>query len=439
MIEHPKMIQQREGCHHRGNEWLQPLLAVAAAFGVYFCMYGLRKPYTAAMYGDVEEYGIGFKQLLVTSQVLGYTFSKFIGIRVISEMSPRRRATALAVLVVVAEAALVAFAVVPRPWSVACLFLNGLPLGMVFGLVLTPLEGRRLTELLTAVLCASFILAGGVMKSTGVWLLGIGVTETWMPAVAGAIYLAPLSLFTLMLHLVKPPSEADRAARCERRPMGRRDRHMFLRRYGIVVVSIVVVYVLANVIRNIRDDFAPEIWRGLGIDAAPGMFAQTEFLVAVAVLVVSGATVMIRDNHRGFALSLAVCSAGLCLLAATLLARSAGLVDGFAFMVLTGLGLYLPYVAIHTTVFERLLAMTREPGTIGFLMYVADAFGYLAYVGVMFGGGVLASRMSPLTIFVGASWVAIGVSLIGLTAVWMWRPTKPVATFAPRSVVADGG
>lgn len=430
-------IPREEGCHHGGDGWLQPLLAVAAAFGAYFCMYGLRKPYTAATYADTEAFGIGFKQLLVTSQVLGYTLSKFIGIRVISEMPPRWRATALAVLVVVAEAALIAFAVVPQPWNAACLFVNGLPLGMVFGLVLTPLEGRRLTELLTAGLCASFILAGGVMKSTGAWLLASGVADAWMPAVAGAIYLVPLAFFAMMLHLVKPPSAEDRAARSERRPMDRRDRRMFLARYGVVVVSIVVIYVLANVIRNIRDDFAPEIWLGLGIDAAPGVFAQTEFLVAVAVLAVSGATVLIRDNRRGFAVSLAVCSVGFCLLAAALVARSAGLVDGFTFMVLTGLGLYLPYVAIHTTVFERLLAMTREPGTTGFLMYVADAFGYLGYVGVMFGGGVLASRMTPLTIFVAASWVAIVISLVGLAAVWTWHPAAPVAMLSPRSVTTD--
>ena len=57
--------------------------------------------------------------------------------------------------------------------------------------------------------------------------------------------------------------------------------------------------------------------------------------------------------------------------------------DAFAFMVLLGLGLYLPYVAVHTTVFERLIAMTRDQGNIGFLMYLADACGYLGYVGVM--------------------------------------------------------
>ena len=65
-------------------------------------------------------------------------------------------------------------------------------------------------------------------------------------------------------------------------------------------------------------------------------------------------------------------------------------------MVLMGLGLYLPYVAIHTTVFERLIAMTRERGNLGFLMYLADAVGYLGYAVVMVGTIVraVAERLS---------------------------------------------
>jgi hypothetical protein len=53
------------------------------------------------------------------------------------------------------------------------------------------------------------------------------------------------------------------------------------------------------------------------------------------------------------------------------------------FMVLVGAGLYLPYVAVHTTVFERLIALTRNRGNMGFLMYVVDSVGYLAYVVVL--------------------------------------------------------
>ena len=109
----------------------------------------------------------------------------------------------------------------------------------------------------------------------------------------------------------------------------------------------------------------------------PSTFTYSESLVAVRVLVNNGGAVLIRDNHKALLASLGTCGLGLALIAATLMARDGRAAGGFAFMVLIGLGLYLPYVAMHTTVFERLLGTTRERGNIGFLMTFADSVGYL--------------------------------------------------------------
>ena len=75
------------------------LWAIVAAFGTYFCMYGFRKPFTAASFSEIEFFGFDFKTILVASQVLGYTFSKFIGIKFISEMPYQGRAVGILVLV----------------------------------------------------------------------------------------------------------------------------------------------------------------------------------------------------------------------------------------------------------------------------------------------------------------------------------------------------
>src|SRR5262249_42070196 len=128
--------------------------AVVAAFGTYFCMYAFRKPFTAAIFSQPAVLGLTLKTLLVTSQVAGYMVSKFIGIKVIAEMPPEGRARGIVVLVGAAEVALLFFGLIPPPWNAVCLFFNGLALGMVFGLVLGFLEGRQLTEALTAGLCA---------------------------------------------------------------------------------------------------------------------------------------------------------------------------------------------------------------------------------------------------------------------------------------------
>lgn len=147
--------------------WTDSAWATAAAFGTYFCMYAFRKPFTAAEFEGSEVAGIDFKTVLVTAQVIGYTLSKFVGIRIVSEMPPRLRPLAIVLLILAAEVALVLAGATPRPWNAVWLFCNGLPLGMVFGLVLGCLEGRRVSEVLTAGLCASFIVADGAMKSVG--------------------------------------------------------------------------------------------------------------------------------------------------------------------------------------------------------------------------------------------------------------------------------
>src|SRR5262245_57686086 len=104
-------------------------------------MYAFRRPFTAATYADATAFGLTLKTVLVTAQVTGYMVSKFIGIKVIAEMPPNRRARTILVLVAAAEFALILFGLIPPPWNAACLVLNGLALGMVFGLVLGFLEG----------------------------------------------------------------------------------------------------------------------------------------------------------------------------------------------------------------------------------------------------------------------------------------------------------
>jgi len=52
-------------------------------------------------------------------------------------------------------------------------------------------------------------------------------------------------------------------------------------------------------------------------------------------------------------------------------------------MISVGFGMYAAYIAYHAVLFERWIALFREKGNIGFLMYIADAFGYLASVGVL--------------------------------------------------------
>jgi hypothetical protein len=82
----------------------------------------------------------------------------------------------------------------------------GHDLGLVFGF----LEGRRLTEVLGAMLCASFILSSGVAKSVGKMLLLSHVDERWMPAISGLIFAPLLLIAVVALAQLPPPTPAGR-------------------------------------------------------------------------------------------------------------------------------------------------------------------------------------------------------------------------------------
>ena len=421
--------------------WTMSVWSVVAAFGVYFCMYAFRKPFTAGSYTDVIVWGVGYKTVLVTSQVLGYTLSKFLGIKVVAEVQPHRRAALLLALIAAAWGALLLFGLTPPPFNLIWLFCNGVPLGMVFGLVMGFLEGRLHTEALAAGLCSSFIVADGVTKSVGASLLTAGVSEFWMPFVAGLLFVPPLLLFTWMLSCIPPPSRQDVAARSERTPMNREDRWALFRRYATGLTLLMLVYLLITILRSVRADFAPEIWQGLqGKAAPPDIFAWSEIAVAAAVLVVSGSAVLIADNRRAFFFAVALAVGGVVLVGAALVGYQTAELSPFAFMVLHGIGLYVPYIVVQTTIFERLMAMTRDRGNIGYLIYLADSFGYLGYVGVLLARNIVAPTENFLAFFFSLSWIIVGACLLFLIPCWRYfarhAATQRISTTVGRNTTS---
>ena len=397
------------------NQARQLVAAAAAAFCTYFCMYAFRKPFTAGTFEGSEVFGVALKTVLVISQLTGYMLSKFIGIKVVSEMRSQYRAVGIVGLILMAELALVGFAFAPLKIKVVMLFLNGLPLGMIFGLVLAYLEGRKHTEALSAALCASFIMSSGVVKSVGRWLVqDCGVSEFHMPMWTGLIFLPPLLLSVWMLARTPPPDEHDRLLRSRRDVMSRDQRRRFVSAYWPGLSLLVLVYVALTVVRTVRDDFGVEIWRDMGVDKAPSVFARSETVVAVCVTALNALAVLIVHNMSAIRATVILMCAAFVLVAVSSILQSGALISPFVFMVACGVGLYVPYVAFHTTVFERLIAASRHPSNLGFLMYLADAIGYLGYAVVLLLRTKIESAAEVLPFFRSSLMVVAAISILAL-------------------------
>lgn len=391
------------------------LVAGLAGFCAYFSMYAFRKPFSAATYAHVPGWTdlIDFKIALVIAQVLGYALSKLIGIKVVSEVSPAKRAGLIIGLMLSAWLSLVLFAVLPAPFAVVAMFLNGLPLGMIWGLVFGYMEGRRTSEVLGAIICASFILSSGAVKSVGKYLMDHWhVSPYWMPVATATIFLPVLFGSVWVLAQLPPPSAADEAARIRREPMGAAARRAFLVDYGLGIALLVVTYVLATAIRDFRDNFAAELWAAVGYGDAAAIFTAAEIPVAVLALAVLGLIIAVKDNLRALLVIHGVIAAGLLLLGGSTLAFQAGQIGPVLWMVLSGAGLYMAYTPFNAMLFDRLIAAAGRVGTAGFLIYVADASGYAGSCGLLLWRNFGLTRLPWLDVYIHAVYVAAALGLV---------------------------
>lgn len=388
----------------------QPIAAMLAAFVVYYCMYACRKPWAAASWeGNLLSSDITLKVALSVSQVIGYALAKFIGAPVCSAIPYRRIPYTLIGCIVCALLALFALPYMGE-FKFVAMFFNGLSLGMVWGFVMRPLEGRKLTEMLIAGLCVSFIIASGDVKAMGKWLMTteffaerFGANEAWMPFVTGLIYFPFLVLATIALFCLPQPTKEDQELRSQRKSMSFADQREFLKNHWMVLIPLSIAYFFLTAYRDFRDTFQNEIFTTLGITDASA-FSTTERYVAFGVIVVLSIFIFIKQSrlaliacHLVMAFGLIFCGVVTWLHGAGRLGEMMANVDnflptmgeqemdkmaleGYWWMVLAGLGAYICYIAFHCIVFERLVAYTRAPGNAVFAMMVFDFVGYVAAI-----------------------------------------------------------
>ncbi|MBC6997849.1 DUF5690 family protein [Cytophaga sp. FL35] len=385
-----------------------------ASFGTYFCMYAFRKPFTVATFENLSFLGVDYKIVLIISQVLGYMLSKFIGIKMISELQPKSRLPYLLIMIILAELSLVGFGLLPNPYNILFMFLNGLSLGMIWGVVFSYLEGRKFTEILGVILCSSFIVSSGVVKSVGLLVMeNFNISQFAMPAVTGAIFLLPFAGFSYMLDRIPQPTTEDKKLREERVPMTKKDRRNVVSKFLFPILILVFFYVCLTAMRDFRDNFSREIWDAVGFEGNISVYTLAEIPIAILVLVSIGLFAFIKNNFKAFVSYHYLLLMGSLSIGISTLLFQFGISGPVLWMILVGLGLYICYVPFNCLFFDRMIATFQIKGNAGFLIYIADAFGYLGSMAVLlyknFGQGALSS----LQFFVQGSYI---ISIIGLVA-----------------------
>lgn len=378
-------------------------------------MYAFRKPFTVATYSGYSFLGMDYKVMLVIAQVIGYALSKFVGIRHISEMLPQRRIISLITLIAFAELSLIGFALVDPPYNIILMFLNGIPLGLVWGIVFSYLEGRRISDILSVILCSSFIMSSGIVKSIGLFVIQVlGFSEWSMPAITGAFFILPLFFFAVLLERIPPPSFEDQRLQTPRIPMTKQDRMDALKKFAAPITASIFFYVFLTAFRDFRDNFARELWEGMHVGGEISVYSKSEVFVAFLVLALLGLAVLIRNSFRALLAYHFLMLLGLVLLGFSTLSYQQELISPFAWMVSTGFGLYICYVPFNSLFFDRFIGAFKIKGNAGFLIYMADAFGYAGSVCVLLYKSFGNHTISWLDFFINGTYVIVIIGLISL-------------------------
>lgn len=388
------------------------LYAAIAAFLTYTIIFGFRKSFTVCTFDGMQFGGFGYKTLLVLSQMLGYLAAKFYGIKFIAELKRLGRYKIVLLLVGIAWLAWLLFALIPAPYNIICLFINGFPLGMLWGVIFSYIEGRKATDFIGAALAVSFIFSSGFVKSVGAWLmLHVGVPELWVPFTTGAVFAIPLLLFIYAMEKIPAPSAEDIALRMNRVPMSAMERKAFLHKFLPGIIAAVCIYMFATIFRDIRDNFSADMWKEMGYLNQPAIFSKTETPITLIILLLIGSMVLIQNNRKAFMLSHVFIGIGFIIAGFSTYLFTKQLIIPYWWMTLVGLGLYMVYIPFNSVYFERLIATFRFTGNVGFLIYVADSFGYLGSVSVLVSKEVLKIRLNWVDFF---STSVMALSLVGI-------------------------
>ncbi len=103
--------------------------------------------------------------------------------------------------------------------------------------------------------------------------------------------------------------------------------------------------------------------------------------------------ILIRNNRNALVITHIIIAAGFILAGTCSWMFINHYITPFMWMTLVGLGLYMGYIHFNCILFERMIATFKVGGNVGFLMYVADSFGYLGSVLVIISKSIFSNKL----------------------------------------------
>ena len=340
---------------------------------------------------------------LALAQSLGYLFSKWPAVAFMSSSTffRHRQACLCGLYGITATFVGVGFGVFdqsPIMQSVS-VGISSLFTGMIYGGMVSYAEGRGSTEIVVASLNLSLVLAGGIARFFGTWLVNIGISWRWVPAVASSVGLLIGLLLLDLLAALPSPTAVDQRDRGVRRSMTGAERMAFIKRYLPGLFLSIVAYMSVMTIRSFRDYFALQLYTEAngGVEPSPSLYFWADVPGSVTVCFSLGLLSNVKSNRRTLMWMITAMIVGILILGGGTVMYDHQVWSGIAWQVSCGVGIYTAYLVMGTAFLDRLLAASHSEGTIVFLQFISDGSGWFGTVGILFWKSLYAPKDMPVS------------------------------------------
>lgn len=348
---------------------------------------------------------ITLQEALTIVYCVAFGLAKFPAVHVMSSaIYFRHRLQFLSTLVVLSAALCtlpLAFSGGAPKTTLCGLFLGCFPSSMLYGGLVSYVEGRRSTELIIAVVHFSMVFSGSASRGTATAVLSLGVSDCWMPAVIACV-VTPLILVVLwVLDRSPPPSPADIASRTQRRAMTGQERAAFVGNFRPGLLLLLVAYSMLTAVRFLRDLFSRDLFTAAngGVTPSSFVFAIADLPGAVLAAGVLIAFVSFEDSSHALRIMILTMAAFIAVMLLVTWLFSAGMVDGVIWQIMLGAGLYGTYSIACMPIYDRLVSASgHASATCTFLVFYNDMAGYAAAVVLIVWKTFGASNTSPQSI-----------------------------------------
>ena len=181
-------------------------------------------------------------------------------------------------------------------------------------------------------------------------MLEMGVNELTMPFVIGSLAFPLLLIGIYSLTKTPEPNKDDINLRGKRKPITWKESKSIVSLYRWPLCYMFIIYIVLTVLRDIRDNFAVEIWAELG-QYSSFIYTTAELPIAFLVLIFLGILYLIKDNHLALLINARIMLGGALIM---ILSTILFLVNNYSpiiWMVVTGLGIFLPYILLNGILF----------------------------------------------------------------------------------------